>query len=124
MLGELIDRRSVLLWTGLLAAPLAWGLQHWAGIAVAFAACRPGGGGSSLPLHGVEAAIAVAAALLGAGGLAASIAAFRAMGGDGDLRESRMHFMATMGIAVSSLLVCIILLSGFGVSVMERCQQG
>lgn len=117
--------RSLLLWFGLLGAPAAWGLQHWIGFTLALAGCSRSGAGSSLPLHGLAAGASAVAAAIALAALAASVLTFRATRDSSDEPpESRVHFMAIIGMTVSPLFLCIILMSGIGATLLDRCHQG
>jgi hypothetical protein len=117
--------RSGWLWFGLLGAPAAWGVQHWVAVSLAIAGCSRPGAGTSLPLRGLAAGAAVVAATIALAALAASIAVFRATRDASDEPpESRVHFLATIGMTISPLLLCIILMDGFGSALLDRCHQG
>ncbi|HEY1480105.1 MAG TPA: hypothetical protein VGF46_08750 [Gaiellales bacterium] len=118
--------RPLLLWFGLLGAPAAWAIQFWTGLALALAGCDAAGrGASSLPLNGLAAATAAVAVVIAGSALAASIAMYRATRDPSEQPPaSRVHFLATIGMAVSSLLLCIIVLDGVGATLIDRCHQG
>lgn len=110
------DRRA---WFGVLAAPLAWAAQLVSGFGLSQAACDPVGRG--LPLHAATAVISAVAAVIALGGLAAAIGVRSATDADGPVAESRRHFLGTIGIVVSPLMLCIIAMSGVGVLTLDPC---
>jgi hypothetical protein len=112
------------MWFGLLGAPVAWTAQHWATFSLSVLRCSAAGD-ASLPLHGLNVVASVVAAAVAIGALAASIAVFRATGEDAgeQPRRARMHFLATIGMTVSPLLLAIIVLNGVAGGVLEVCRQ-
>ena len=121
---------DVLMWFGLLAAPGAWVCQFVFGFGVTQAACGVGGSQWGIPVDDWTAvATGLAAAIAVAGGVAA-VAAFRATReaeGAGGAEEpppvGRIHFLATVGLAITPLFLFIILMSGLGVVALPNCQQ-
>jgi hypothetical protein len=121
---------DALMWVGLLAAPGAWVGQFVFGFGVTQAACGLGGSRWGIPVDDwTAAATGVAAAIAVVGGVAA-VAAFRATReaeGTGGAEEpppvGRIHFLATVGMAITPLFLFIILMSGLGVVALPDCQQ-
>jgi hypothetical protein len=121
---------DTLMWFGLLAAPGAWVAQFVFGFGVTQAACGSGGSRWGIPVDGWTAiATGLAAAIAVAGGVAA-VAAFRATreaegtgGADEPPPVGRIHFLATVGMAITPLFLFIILMSGLGVVALPNCQQ-
>jgi hypothetical protein len=117
-------RRRLLLWFGVLGAPVAWTFQHLAGYALTEAACHEAGTmwkvavvTWTLALTAGAAAIAVLAGL-------AAIATWRATRGASDESPTaRMHFMAVMGMTLTPLFLMIILMSGIGVAAIGGCAR-
>jgi hypothetical protein len=118
------SRVNALMWFGLLGAPVAWTAQHWAAFSLSVVRCSAAGS-AALPLHGLDVVASVVAAAVAIAALAASIAVFRATGEDSgeQPRRARMHFLATIGMTVSPLLLAIIVLNGLGGGVLEVCRQ-
>lgn len=117
-------------WFGLLGAPFAWAAQHVVGFWLTEVGCDRGGvsGLSIDSWTAVITALAAATALLAE---VAAIRAFRAtreargMGGsEEDPPEGRVHFLATVGIAIAPLFFFIIVMNGVGVLVLQNCHQG
>jgi hypothetical protein len=120
------DRRAaVLMWIGVWAAPVAWALQHAAGVMFGLAQCSPNGASWEIALRTWSVAIAAAAAAIAIGGIVAAVLAFR---GTSDRSEapppaSRIHFMAAMALAISPLFLAIIVLNGLGTGLVDGCRQ-
>jgi hypothetical protein len=120
------DRRaSRLMWFGVWSAPVAWALQHAAGVMFGLAQCNPNGARWQLPLRTWDVLIAVVCALIAIGGIVAAILAFR---GTSDRSEapppgSRIHFMAAMALAIGPLFLAIIVLNGLGTGLVDLCRQ-
>ncbi len=117
-------------WFGLLGAPLAWAVQHVLGFWLTELGCERGGvGGLSLDAWSV--AITAVAASVAALAELAALRAFRATseargigGSDEDPPQGRVHFLATVGIAIAPLFFFIIVMNGVGVVVLQDCHQG
>jgi hypothetical protein len=118
------SRENALLWFGLLGAPVAWTAQHWATFSLSVLRCSAVGD-AALPLRGLNVVASIVAAAVAVAALAASIAVFRATADnpDEDTRRARMHFLATIGMTVSPLMLAIIVLNGLGGGVLEVCRQ-
>jgi hypothetical protein len=123
-------RRELLTWFGLLGPPLAWTLQFLFGFTVSEAACNEAGTRWGVAVDDLTlAATAVAAAITVLAGLSA-LAVFRGTRqarGEGGAEEKpplgRVHFLATVGVAVTPLFLFIIVMNGVGVLVLTNCQQ-
>jgi hypothetical protein len=120
------DRRaSLLMWVGVWAAPVAWALQHAAGVLLGIAQCGPNGARWQIQLTTLNVVVAAVAALVAIGGIVAAILAFR---GTTDRSEapppgSRIHFMAAMALAIGPLFLAIIVLNGLGTGLVDACRQ-
>jgi hypothetical protein len=120
------DRRAALLmWVGVWAAPVAWALQHAAGVMFGIAQCNPNGARWDIPLKTWSVAIAAVCAVIAVAGILAAILAFR---GTSDRSESpppgsRIHFMAAMALTIGPLFLAIIVLNGLGTGLNHVCQQ-
>ena len=116
--------RSALLWFGLLGAPLSWTILLVAGYGFEEVSCSRGSSHwgfeaktATAALFGAAAAIALAAAA------AAALTwrhAQRPAGGD---VRGRLEWMSYAGILVSGLFLCLILMTGFGVTSLETCRH-
>jgi hypothetical protein len=116
-------RQPLLMWFGVLGAPTAWTLQLWSGAGLTLAAC--GAGVKDVPVDAVVGAITALAALTAGLASVSALSVFRAT------RETpsqppggRVHFLATIGIAVSFLFGCLIVMTGLGIVFLDYCRQG
>jgi hypothetical protein len=124
------SRRELLTWFGVLGAPFAWTLQFLFGFTVSEAACNEAGTRWGVAVDGLTvAATAAAAAVAVLAGLSA-VAVFRETRqaeGEGGAQEKpqlgRVHFLATVGVAISPLFLFIIVMNGVGVAVLANCHQ-
>jgi hypothetical protein len=120
------DRRaSLLMWVGVWAAPVAWALQHAAGVMFGIAQCNVNGARWGVPLKTWDVLIAAVCAAVAVGGIVAAILAFR---GTSDRAESpppgsRIHFMAAMALTIAPLFLAIIVLNGLGTGLNDLCRQ-
>jgi hypothetical protein len=120
----------LLMWFGVLGAPLAWTLQFLVGYGLTEIACNPGGDrgiavdGWTLLATLLAASVALLAEL-------AAIKVFldtRRVEGSGGSEEpppkGRVHFLATVGLILGPLFFCIIVMNGVGAIVLADCHQG
>ena len=121
-------RAGLFAWFSVLGPPFAWALQHVAGFSVGLADCPDNtrGPGWSVPVDGLSIAIgAVTAFIVVLGGVAA-VAAYRAAR-DADESDAppagRIHFLATVGVTLAPLFLCIIVLNGIGAILLTNCHQ-
>lgn len=117
---------SALLWFGLLGAPAAWAVQHVAGVELSLASCREAAAGPGWNLDldvwtVVVSAVALAVAL--AAGAAALVTYRRTRDAGDEPPASRIHFLATIAVAITPLFVCIMLMSGIGELLTAGCRQ-
>ena len=120
------DRRaSLLMWVGVWAAPVAWALQHAAGVLLGIAQCGPNGARWHIQLTTLNVVVAAVAALVAIGGIVAAILAFRGTTDRSDAPPpgSRIHFMAAMALAIGPLFLAIIVLNGLGTGLVDACRQ-
>jgi hypothetical protein len=120
------DRRaSRLMWFGVWAAPVAWALQHAAGVMFGLAQCNPNGERWEIALRTWDVAIAVVAALIAVAGIVAAVLAFRGTSDRSDAPppSSRIHFMAAMALTIGPLFLAIIALNGLGTGLGDVCRQ-
>jgi hypothetical protein len=123
-------RQALLSWFGLLGAPLAWTVQFLVGFTFSEAACNEAGTRWGVPVDGAAIVATVAAATIAVLAGLAALAVFRetrhARGKGGAEEEpplGRVHFLATIGIAISPLFLFIIVMNGVGVAVLANCHQ-
>jgi hypothetical protein len=120
------DRRaSLLMWIGVWAGPVAWALQHAAGVMFGLAQCGPNGASWEIALRSWNVAIAALAAAFAVAGIAAAVLAFRGTRDRGEARPpgSRIHFMAAMALTIGPLFLAIIVLNGLGTGLGDVCRQ-
>ncbi len=120
-----IERQPQLVWFGVLGAPLAWTAQLWSGIALTFADCGAGTRGWDLPVGTLRVALMAlptAVALLAAASAYAVLRATR--GASGEPPAGRVRFLATIGVTVSVLFSCLIVMGGLGMAIVDPCHQG
>ena len=119
-----------LMWFGLLGAPLAWTLQFLFGYGLTEVACDPGGD----PGAAVDGLTLVATAAAASVAILAELSAFkvfsetRRVEGEGGSEEpppkGLVHFLATLGLLLGPLFLCIIVMNGVGAIVLANCHQG
>jgi hypothetical protein len=113
-----------LLWFGLLGAPLAWTVQHIFGFGLTQAACSLASRGSSVPVDSLTLVATIVATAIGVLAGAAAVAAFVATRDAGtELPGARIQFLATVGVVVTPIFLCIVLMSGISVLVLPECHQ-
>jgi hypothetical protein len=120
------DRRAALLmWAGVWAGPVAWALEHAAGVMFDIAQCDPNGARWQIPLSTWHVVLSAASALLTLAGIAAAIVAFRATRDRSAAPPpgSRIHFMSAMALTIGPLFLAIIVLNGLGTGLGDVCQQ-
>lgn len=121
------DRRvRALLWLGLAGPPVAWVVQFILGYGVTEAACREAGTVLSPNVDAWTIAATAAAALVAVVGWIAAIAAFRATREaeeDGPPPGGRIYFMSILALTTTPLFLFIIVMSGVGALVLEKCHQ-
>ncbi len=119
-------RAEALQWFGVFGAGLAWAMQHVAGIAVTLAACDRAGSRWDVAVNGLTIAISATAAVIAVLAGASAVLTFRSVRAhekDDPPPGGRMHFLGIVGMTVSPLFLCIILMSGSGVLSLTACQQ-
>ena len=121
-LGPIRLPLPLLLWFGVLAAPIAWTLQHIFGFGLTQATCNVGG--SPLPLDGWTLAATIVATIVALLGGAAAVAAYLATRDAGtEIPGARINFLATTGIVIAPIFLAIVLMSGISVLVLPECHQ-
>jgi hypothetical protein len=118
------DRAARLVWFGVLGAPLAWTAQLWIASGLTIAACSRAGTSWDLPVDGLTIALTAGATTIAVVAGASSLAIMRATrDAGGEPPGGRVHFLATIGITVSFLFGCLIVMTGAGVTSLDLCQQ-
>lgn len=114
--------RSLLLWTGLLAAPLAWVVQLLVGYEAVEGGCAPGGGaGDVFGTAADSAAVAVTsvACVVAIAGVVAAGSTWLVAGDD----PGWVRFLGFAGLVGSLVMLATILLAGAGILALDPCGQ-
>ena len=114
--------RSLLLWTGLVAAPLAWLAQLFVGYEAVEGGCAPGGGSGEVFGAAADSAavvVTVVACVVALAGTAAAAATWSAR----DEQPGYARFLGFAGLLGSLILLVTILLAGAGILTLDPCGQ-
>ena len=114
--------RSLLLWTGVVAAPLAWLAQLFVGYEAVEGGCAPGGGSGEVFGAAADSAavvVTVVACIVALAGTAAAATTWSAR--DGQPEYAR--FLGFAGVLGSVVLLVTILLAGAGILALDPCGQ-
>jgi heme/copper-type cytochrome/quinol oxidase subunit 2 len=117
---------DALQWYGVFGAPVAWGAQFLVGFSFHIAQCNAAGRSWALSVHAWTIATTAVAAILGLLALAAAGAVFREVSRRGEEEVphgERLKFLSILGLAITPLFLCIILMSGFGTTLIDSCRQ-
>jgi hypothetical protein len=120
--GSAVSAGRLLLWFGLLGAPLAWTAQLIVGYGTDEAACSPAGARWHVGTGTFQAATFAATATVGVAAIGAALWMWRRAESGGDVR-GRMLFMASGGVAVGVLFLLLILVTGSGVLSLDPCDR-
>ena len=131
-----LRRLGIVLWIGVVVAPLAWTAQHVVGYGVGQARCSVAGMRWGIGFDTWQLAILAAAGLLVVISEAAAVTVFLATretnygdGPPGDGRwggavpYSRLHFFATAAMVANVLFLAVIFLDGLGSVFDSLCVQ-
>lgn len=117
-------RQPLLMWFGVLGAPLAWTAQLWFATGLTIATCSAAGRRWDLPVRPLFAGLSVLAALTAVLAAASAFAVLRAThDASGAPPAGRVHFLAVIGLTVSGLFGFLIIMSGLGVGLIDLCRQ-
>lgn len=116
-------RTEARVWFGVAAAPAAWTVQHVFGYGLSEFTCDPGAGASATTFDVGAAIVSGVAILIALAGLAAAFTIFRSTGSETPPPEGRRHFLGAVGVTISPLFICIMLMSGIGSIILEKCHQ-
>jgi hypothetical protein len=116
-------RLPLLMWIGVVAAPIAWFTQFAVGQYLSLVSCTPGGAGISphswtLPATVVGALVAIVGALCAF----ATFRATRDVDRDDDPPSGRIHFMGIVGMVTSPIFLFVILMGGLGALELSGCR--
>lgn len=118
-----LKRLNALVWFAVLGGSLAWAAQLTAGYQLAIARCSSPNGRFLFSFHGWSVALAVAAVLFALLSEAAAIVVFRSTREAERLSVKRVHFLATVAIAVNPLVLAISAMTAVGTSLLPLCHQ-
>jgi Ni/Fe-hydrogenase subunit HybB-like protein len=110
-------------WFGVAAAPAAWTIQHVFGYGLSEVACDPGAGTSATTFNIEAAIVSGVGVLIALAGLVAALTVFRATEAETPPPEGRRHFLGAVGLTISPLFIAIMLMSGIGSIILEKCHQ-
>jgi hypothetical protein len=117
---------SPTLWFAVMGAPFAWLFQFTVSYWLAEARCSVAGHDSDYAIDPWVIAAGAVAFAVGALALATAIGIWRTTSDveeDANPPLGRVHFLATIGIAVAPLFLAIIAMNSVGVGVLESCNQ-
>jgi hypothetical protein len=123
---ELDKRIPLLVVFAVLGPPIAWVFQFVIGYGVTEATCGPAGRELQPPFDTWEIVVTAAAAVVAILGAVAAVTAFRAVRGatpDDPPPKGRVYFFSLVAMASTPLFLAIILMSGIGSLVLEKCHQ-
>jgi hypothetical protein len=114
---------SLLLWIGVLGAPIAWAAQLVVGYGAEEADCSRGGGSfdSSQPLN---VGVSIGAGVVGVASLLVAFGLWRRTRERDVDGRGRVTFMAVTGILVSLLFLALIAVTAIGTTHFDPCTAG
>lgn len=117
---------SPVMWFAVLGAPFAWGVEFAVGYWLSQTGCSVPGREWSLDQNVLGVILTVVALAVAVAAGLTSVAMFR---GTRDAEEDdappagRVHFMAAVGMTVTTLFVFIIVMTGLGIVILPDCHQ-
>ena len=117
---------ELLLWFGLLAAPLAWTTQLVVGYGATIATCTGTAASRSFPLATWEVAVTAVAATVALVGQVAALLVFRSTRGRHETDpppDGRVRFLVLAALLSNTLFLVVILLGGITAAGLEPCRQ-
>ena len=120
---QLGARRSLLLWLGVLGAPLAWVGQLVFGYGLDEARCGAGSSGWGIGGTTSQAVVFGAALAIGAAATLASAVSWRQLAVVPGDDRGRVAFLVTLALLASVLFDILIVLTGVYVLALEACRQ-
>ncbi|HST16898.1 MAG TPA: hypothetical protein VLK36_04470 [Gaiellaceae bacterium] len=117
---------ELLLWFGLLAAPLAWTVQLVVGYGATIARCTGTTSSRSFSLTPWEVALTAVAAVVALTGQAAALLVFRSTRGRHETDpppDGRVRFLVLAALLSNTLFLVVILLGGITAAGLEPCRQ-
>jgi len=120
------QRAGLLMWFGVVAAPIAWAAQFIFVYAITEAACHVNGRRWGLPIDAWAIAAMAAAAVVAVSATAVSLRLrreTRSTDDDDAPPAGPVHFFAVVGLATNPLFLAIILMNGFAIVFLPNCVQ-
>lgn len=118
-------RTEIRVWFGILAAPIAWTVEHVFGYGWTEATCSPGGGSSVSAFHVGAVVLSAAGVLIGLAGLFAGIGVLRATESHEDPPPGgRLRMLAAVAVTATPLFMMIMILSAVGALTLDACRPG
>jgi hypothetical protein len=117
---------ELLLWFGLLAAPLAWAAQLVVGYGATIARCTGTASSRSFSLTPWEIVLTAVAAAIALTGQAAAVLVFRSTRGREETDPppaGRIRFLVLAALLSNTLFIVVILLGGITAAGLEPCRQ-
>jgi hypothetical protein len=124
-----------LVWFGVLGGACAWAVQFVANLFLSFAQCNAPAGRWSVPVHGWQIGLSVAAILVALAAEGVSLwlylrtyrldhVAEAERHGEGTAPPTgRINFLAVVGLTVNFLALAIIVMTAIGAPLLPVCQQ-
>ncbi|MGN6373617.1 MAG: hypothetical protein ACTHM1_11635 [Solirubrobacteraceae bacterium] len=118
-----LKRLNAFVWFAVLGGSLAWVAQLAAGYQLGIARCSSPNERFAFSFHSWSVAFAVAAVVVALLSEGAAIFVFRATRDAERLPIKRVHFLATVAIAVNPLVLAISAMTAVGTSLLSLCHQ-
>ena len=127
--------RTLLIWFALAGGPVAWAVQHAAGVLLSYGRCNQSGLRWHFPVQAWQVGLAAGALVVALASTAVAIRIFvrtfrigdifgQERRGDGSQPPlGRVHFMAICGLVTNFLALTIIALDAIGTGLLGLCQQ-
>jgi hypothetical protein len=117
---------SPLMWFAIGGAPLAWVVQIGLGYWVTQSQCSANGSGLGISFDALSILVTAVAGLVAMAAGAAAIALLRLTRDaeeDDAPPEGRVHFLSVVGLTVTVLFLCLIVMTGVGTVLLPVCAQ-
>ena len=116
-------RLSTIAWFGVLGGAAAWALQFVVGMQIGLARCESHATRFNLAGDAWAIGLAASAALIIVGAELAAFGSWRATRDGESVAAQRIHFLATVGLAINPLMFAVTIMAGVGVPLLWPCQQ-
>lgn len=118
-----LRKLNAIVWFAVLGGSLAWAAQLVVGYQLGIARCSSPNERFVFSFHAWSVAVAVAAVLVALLSEAAAIVVFRETREAERLPVKRVHFLATVALAVNPLVLAISVMTAVGTSLLSLCHQ-